>query len=299
MLFHRSALGLVVHAPAKLNLFFEVLSKREDGYHDIETLAYPIDLYDTLVFENEAGTEIHFSCAACPATIRFGMHDLPLGSENLVMRALESLRKRTGVRRGATVRLVKRIPSAAGLGGGSSDAAAALFAANEVWQLGLTVSELAQLGASIGSDVPLFVTPGASVCRGRGERVEKVEGLGVLHFVVVRPPVGLSTSEVYRACRAAEQPRRLDSLLPALKTGNLATAGKRMFNRLQEAAKSLCPWIGRLEQELARLDCLGHQMSGSGSSYFGLCHHARHARQAAQRLENRGLGTAFAVRGSW
>jgi 4-diphosphocytidyl-2-C-methyl-D-erythritol kinase len=321
MHFHRSAAGLVVQAPAKLNLFFEVLAKRGDGYHEIETLVYPIDLYDTLYFTDDPGGQIRLNCEfgcgswgagkgdrhlLCEAPggpfrqkvpVTFSLGEVPTGPENLVVRAVELLRGRAGVARGATMRLVKRIPSAAGLGGGSSDAAAALRAANLSWNLGWPDPQLAEIGAELGSDVPLFFTAGPAVCRGRGEQVAAVAGLGALSFVVIKPPAGLSTAAVYRVCRRADRPLPLQPLLAALARGDLAAAGRLLFNRLEEAAEALSPWVRRLLGELAAVDCLGHGMTGSGTCCFGLCRHARHARRTAGRLQARGLGVALAVGG--
>ena len=172
-----SAVELVIQAPAKLNLFFEVLAKRTDGYHEIESLMCPIDLYDTLHFQEDPSGQLELTCrrvfgAGGPGGR--GLHEMPEGPENLVFRAVELVRRRTGIRRGAKLWLVKRIPAAAGLGGGSSDAAAALVAANEGWRLGRSRHELAQWAAELGSDVPFFLAGGPAICRGRGERVEPV-----------------------------------------------------------------------------------------------------------------------------
>ena len=301
MQIHRSAVGLVAQAPAKLNLFFEVLGKRNDGYHEIQTLMVPVDLYDTLYFREDSSGRVELDCRQVPGIGGLGgykLGDVPEGRENLVVRALELLRSRAGVRSGASLRLVKRIPAAAGLGGGSSDAAAALAVANRGWNLGWSQPALAELAAELGSDVPFFLADGPAICRGRGERVEPVAGLGALCFVVVRPPVGLATSAVYRACQVPTDPRSPDPLLRALSRGSLAAAGRLLSNRLQPAAEGLSPWIRRLREEMARLDLLGHQMSGSGTCYFGLCRHARHARRVAGRLQANGVGTVFAVRRS-
>lgn len=298
---HRSPLGVIVQAPAKLNLYFEVLGKRADGYHEIETLVTPIDLYDTLYFQETDGDQVEFAChrvSAAWAAEGSRLEDVPDGPANLVVRAVELLRERAGVRKGARVRLIKRIPSAAGLGGGSSDAAAALAAANAGWGLGLSRAELERLGAELGSDVPLFFAPGPAFCRGRGELVETLPGFGMLDFVVVRPPAGLSTAAVYKVCRPAAKTRSVKPLLEALYCGNLAEAGRRMFNRLESAAETLSSWIEKLRLELRQADCLGAQLSGSGTCYFGLCRHARHARRVARRLQAKGIGIAWAVRGS-
>jgi 4-diphosphocytidyl-2-C-methyl-D-erythritol kinase len=294
-----TATGWTALAPAKLNLFFEVLAKRTDGYHEIETLMCPIDLYDTLYFRETTSGEVELTCERAvesagrnerPAT------PFPQGRENLVFRAVELLRERAAVTRGAALRLVKRIPTEAGLGGGSSDAAAALCLANRGWGLGWSTADLLPLAAELGSDVPFFLTGAAAICRGRGERVTPLRRLPSLHFVVVRPPAGLSTATVYGRCRPADVPADACPLATALERGDLAGVGRRLLNRLEPAAESLCHWIGRLRREFMQLDLLGHAMSGSGTSYFGLCRHARHAGRIARRLQAYGLGRVFAVR---
>jgi 4-diphosphocytidyl-2-C-methyl-D-erythritol kinase len=263
---------------------------------------YPIGLYDTLVFRDEPHGDVRLTCqthgqpaSAAPAA---ASEQLPGGSDNLVVRAVELVRRRYGVTRGASLLLIKRIPLAAGLAGGSSDAAAALFAANRVWHLDRSRDELCGLAAELGSDIPFFLYGGPAVCRGRGEIIEPVGGVGALHFVVAKPPAGLSTADVYRACRAPNEPRRVGRLLDALRQGEVAAAAGGLHNALQAAAESLSPWIARLTREFGRLDFLGHRMSGSGTSYFGLCRHAGHARRLAACLRARGVGRVYAVQGT-
>lgn len=295
----RTRADVVVHTPAKLNLFFEVLGKRSDGYHEIETLMCPVDVYDTLLFKEDTDGRIALECrGAAVGCDRQGssLFDLPPSAENLVVRALALLRARAGTQAGARVTLLKRIPLAAGLGGGSSDAAAALAAANLGWRLGWSREALMAVAAELGSDVPFFLAGGAAICRGRGERIEPVAGMGGLHFVVVRPPAGLATASVYRACRPAEEPHRVEPLLTALREGRLEVVARSLFNRLQPAAESLSPWIRQLEEVFSRFDCLGHAMSGSGSAYYGLCCHSAQARRLAHRLRALGIGVALAAR---
>lgn len=299
MQIHRNTVEVMIQAPAKLNLFFEVLAKRSDGYHEIETLMCPIDLYDTLVFREESSGRLELECrCGSPAGVPDcgGFEEVPQGPSNLVLRAVELIRRRAGVARGARLRLIKRIPTAAGLGGGSSDAAAALVAANLGWGLGLTVPQLAAMAAELGSDVPFFLLGGPAICRGRGERVEPVAGLGSLSFVVVRPPEGLSTAAVYGVCRPAQRPQSSTPLLAAFRQGNLAEAGRLLFNRLQPAAETLSSWILRLRDTFAAEESLGHGMSGSGTAYFGLYRHAGQARRVARRLQANDLGSVVAVR---
>ncbi len=295
----RTAEGVEIQAPAKLNLFFEVLAKRNDGYHEIESLMCPIDLYDTLRFRENSTGQLELKCrrvfgAGGPSSR--GFDQVSEGPDNLVMKAIELVRRRTGVQRGATLRLIKRIPAAAGLGGGSSDAAAALAAANVGWSLNRPPEELMEWAAEIGSDVPFFLVGGPAICRGRGEKITPVAELGTFHGVVVRPPEGLSTAAVYGDCRPAATPRKVGLLVEALRQGDWKQVRGQLWNRLQPAAERLSPWIRRLQEAFSEESFLGHGMSGSGTSYFGLCRHARHARRLARRLEANGLGVVFAVR---
>jgi 4-diphosphocytidyl-2-C-methyl-D-erythritol kinase len=303
-------------APAKINLFLEVLGKRADGYHELVTLMAPIGLYDTLYFSPQQEGRLACRWATpegpkrpasshslldsqldsnCGPASGHPLGDLPPEKENLVYRAVALLKERAGVEAGAAMRLVKRIPSAAGLGGASSDAATALFAANEGWGLHWPRSRLMDLAAELGSDLSFFLGRGPALCRGRGERIEPVAGLPRLHVVVARPPSGLSTARVYAHCRPAETPHSAERLITALQTGNLAAAGAALVNRLQAPAEQLSEDAARMARELNRLDVWGSQMSGSGSSYFALCRSARHARCVAARLRARNVGVVFAV----
>ena len=299
MIASRSFAGAHLKTPAKLNLFFEVLAKRSDGFHEIETLMAPIDLFDDLFFETDPSGRITVECSwaygkSCRDPNALG--ELPDAESNLATRALVLLRDRAGVTDGARLRLIKRIPAAAGLGGGSSDAAAALRAANVGWRLDWPAERLAEVAAELGSDVPFFLSGNAAICRGRGERIEDVPGLGSWHAVVARPPVGLSTAEVYRNCRPGCSTRSIEPLVTAMQRGNSRALASSLFNRLEEAADSLSPWIATLRNEFHQLDAIAAQMSGSGSSYFGLFGSARQARRAAVRLRARRVGSVFVVR---
>ena len=285
-----------VATPAKVNLLLEVLHKRPDGYHEIETVIVAVTIFDSLVFTPRHNEELKLECRWARGMSAGGGAGpaIPVGPENLVWRAVALLQARAGLKRGAEICLVKRIPMAAGLGGASSDAAAALVAANEAWQIGWSRARLAELAAELGSDVPSFLTRGAAICRGKGERIESLRALR-MHLVIVRPPIGLSTPDVYRACSPSGASNSAVALTEVIQRGDAAAAGKRLRNGLQQAAAELTPWIQRLQHEFEQLGTLGHQMSGSGSSYFGLCRSARHARRLAARLRARDIGTVFAA----
>ena len=174
---------LLVRAPAKLNLFLHVVGRRPDGMHELQTLFQLIDLYDELSFELAAASELSLS------------GDLA-SDENLVLRAARLLAERTGTRRGARVHLTKRIPVEAGLGGGSSDAAAALVALNRLWQTGLDEAALATLGLELGADVPLFVRGATAWGEGVGERLTEVS-VAPASYLIVKPDCGVSTGAVF------------------------------------------------------------------------------------------------------
>jgi 4-diphosphocytidyl-2-C-methyl-D-erythritol kinase len=300
--------GYEVLAPAKLNLFLEVLDRRDDGFHEIETLMVPVGLFDSLSFREDSRGRLNLKCQwACGLQKHVEPDEsgrspvvewekLPEGYDNVAMRAVDLLRRRSGSSAGASLQLTKRIPSAAGLGGGSSDAAAALIAANLAWKLGWPIDRVSQLAGEIGSDVPFFLGAGPALCQGRGERIQPMTGLPSLDFVVAAPPEGLSTAAVYAECRPGDPPRTADGLLTALRSGNRRHLAGAVFNRLETAAGRLSPWIETMRAEFSKLDCIAAQMSGSGTSYFGICRNAGHARRAARRLRSRGFQRVFAVR---
>ncbi|MCS7238953.1 MAG: 4-(cytidine 5'-diphospho)-2-C-methyl-D-erythritol kinase [Thermoguttaceae bacterium] len=290
----RSALWFAALAPAKLNLFFEIRSRREDGYHEIETCVCPIRWYDRIWFRPVADGELRFSCrwvSSFPPDFPPG--DLPDGASNLAYRALELLRNRTFFDRGAEVVLIKSIPSGSGLGGASSDAAAVLALANRGWRLHLSQRQLIELAAELGSDVPLFLVDGFSLCRGRGEQVRPI-GCYPLNFVVVRPPAVLSTREMYQRVVPPGAPQSADLLMAALQTGNAYKVGQHLFNRFQEYAAEICPWVDLIRREFAKVGVLGHALTGSGTAYFGLCRSQAHAAWAAGVLRQRKLGLVWA-----
>lgn len=301
MYVHRWGSDVVVRAAAKLNLFFEVLGKRSDGFHEVETLMVPIGIYDTLLLRPTAGEQVEVECrwASAPhAGADLALGDLPSAADNIVTRALELVRMKAGRSLGARVSLAKRIPSAAGLGGGSSDAAAAIVAANHAWNLHWSPARLVEIAAELGSDVPFFIGDACgriapAICRGRGEQIEPLAGLGALNFVVVRPPEGLSTKAVYATCRPGQPARSVVPLVDALRSGDWSGMRCGLLNRLEDAAAGLSQWIVRLREQFARLDCVAAQMSGSGSSYFAVCRSARHAHVVAARLRACNLGRVF------
>lgn len=282
MYLYQTDFGWVAQAPAKLNLFFEVYGKRNDGFHEISSLALPVRLFDTLTLQPNENGVIDFHCVG-------GAEDVPTNQENIVVRALSLLRERTGTNQGATVRLFKRIPSQAGLGGGSSDAAAAILAANKAWNLGLLRQEMSDLGAEIGSDLPIFFQRGASLSGGRGEKTEPFDGMPRLYFVLLKPKEGLSTAQVYGQCMNLHDGRlrSVETMRSVLKTGSVSEIGREFYNRLEAPAAALWPNFVRTQTLLEQVGCLAVRMSGSGTAFYGLCRSKRHADSLAAKLRQR------------
>lgn len=291
--------SLTVHTPAKLNLFLSIDDKRPDGFHDITSLMLSVGIYDTLVFTEEPSTEVALSVAEANSLQPGTPQDqqIPCGEDNLVVRAIRLLQAKTGTEQGIRIQLIKRIPAEAGLGGGSSDAAAALFAANQLWRLGLSPEELRCLAAELGSDISFFLSESnGAVCRGRGEIIEPVFVPQCLHFVIVRPSTGLSTADVYRQCRVGTHSNnQIDRLVHNLASGHFHSLSTLMLNDLQAPAEKLNSEILILKDYFSKQSVLGHMMSGSGTAYFGVCQNRAHASQIAARLRSTVKGHVFVV----
>jgi 4-diphosphocytidyl-2-C-methyl-D-erythritol kinase len=299
MLARKTGSAWEAFAPAKLNLYLDILGRRDDGFHELETLMAPIRLYDRLVWEGATRAGSTFELQYHPSTADNLRRTAPADERNLVYRAVHLIANVAGIAPTGRLTLLKRIPTEAGLGGGSSDAAAALVLANSAWELGYGRERLAEIGSQLGSDVPFFLAGQSAVCRGRGERVTPIAGLQRLHVVVVKPPQGVSTAAAFRLIDAGahgnwrQDSPRIAELLERLQRGALAAAGRLMTNALERAAASLCPWIKRLRAAFDRLACRAHLMTGSGSAYFGVMRSARQARRAAGILSASNLGAVF------
>ena len=281
--------ALVIDAPAKLNLHLSVLGRRPDGYHDLETVMASIGLYDTLIFKpQDENVEL----------IIDGLGELAADDSNLVLRAARLLCAEHGVRRGARIHLHKQIPIQAGLGGGSSNAAAALVGLNQLWQLGLPSAELHRLAAMLGSDVNFFLDSAPlALCHGRGEVIEGRPLRGPLWFVVAKPDVGLSTAAVFRQLDVSTCGRTASTdLLNACETGDAGLIGRLLINDLEQPSRQLSAAIGTVLDQLNGAALHGVRMTGSGSACFGIASSRFHADRVARRLRRAGAGEVFVVR---
>jgi 4-diphosphocytidyl-2-C-methyl-D-erythritol kinase len=299
--------GLTLLAPAKLNLSLAVLARRADGFHEIESLMVPVSLADTLHVRPRSQPGIGLRVAYAGELARGPgaalARDVPTDGRNLVVRAAELLAAEAGVTSGLDVELVKRVPSGAGLGGGSSDAAAVIRAAATLWRLDWPTTRLAEVGARIGSDVPWFFAGGPAIASGRGESIEPVAGLPDLAAVIACPATGLSTAAVYARCVPDAGGRGTAArLVSALAAGGLSAAVPLLTNALEAPARRLSPEIDRLLAALAAAGGLAPRLTGSGSACFTLTRTLAEAEAIAARLAAAATATdppcaaAFAVR---
>jgi 4-diphosphocytidyl-2-C-methyl-D-erythritol kinase len=262
----------VVEARAKVNLFLRVLGLRQDGYHDLETAILPISLADRL--EIHAAADPTFRTLALTLDVT-GEPDLtrrtPRDESNLGLRAAVALAERTGVRGFADVSLEKRVPVAAGLGGGSADAAATLIALNELWRLGLSPAELGEVGAGVGSDIPALLATGPVLARGRGELVEPVP-VQSLRWYLSTFPFGIRTADAYAWWDqdGAETGPDPSPLLELGARGDPSSIGELLFNDLEGPVAARHPEIGEAMRRLRDAGALGTILCGSGPTVAGL-----------------------------
>ena len=293
MVVHHQGPSLVIHTPAKLNLFLKILGKRPDGYHSLETVMVSVGLYDSLIFREAASNQTHLNCHRCESRHAFcggAYPDLPAGPDNLVARAERLLRIHTGCEQGVQIDLIKRIPMQAGMGGGSSDAAATLVGLNRLWRLGLGTETLHELAAQLGSDVNFFLeSPLAAICRGRGERVEPIRLPKRLTMVVACPNRGLSTPDVFRQWSStASAPLDVGEYVERLQRGILSPE-EGVYNMLEAPAIELSNDVSSTLASLRRVTRRPVGMSGSGTACFAVCQSGREARSIAGTIALRGF----------
>lgn len=297
MTFTRVENKIHIKSPAKLNLFLEIVGKRPDGYHGLSTIMQEITLADELEVSIEGKEGISFT-STDPT--------LPMGGDNLIVRAARRFLERRRLERGIRVHLIKRIPAAAGMGGGSSNASATLRALDALFETKMSNEALAAEAASIGSDCPFFIYGGTAVCTGRGEVVKPVTALPPYHALVVCPPTQTSTAQVYRALvpPSLEEPVKVDWVLEELRSGDLDRIRKVLFNRLEAVAMQLHPELGAFQEKLASIGIPQPRLTGSGSALYGIFATAEQAQEMLVKVEgqlggaHRGVFTAqFAARG--
>jgi 4-diphosphocytidyl-2-C-methyl-D-erythritol kinase len=282
---------VTVRVPAKVNLQLSVGPQRDDGYHDLVTVFHAVSLFDEVTVRPADRTSVRVTGQDAGS--------VPAGRANLAARAARALAARLHRRSKSAVHIEirKRIPMAAGLAGGSADAAATLVACNGLWDGGLSPAELREVAAGLGSDVPFALLGGTAVGQGRGERLTAALAAGTYHWVLAFAAGGLSTPEVYAACDRLRAARGGDGteavlsteLMAALRSGDPAAVGPLLSNDLQAAAVSLRPALRRALAAGREFGALGAIVSGSGPTCAFLAANAGHARELAVSLTGAGV----------
>ena len=274
--------SITLRTPAKINPVLEVLGKRADGYHELALVFQAIGLYDELEFSEE-GQGPRLEILESPGS-------LATDDTNLILKAVklfcgEILKEERGVR----IRLKKKIPLAAGLGGGSSDAAATLLGLDRLFKAQAGETRLKALAAQLGSDVPFFLTGGTALGEGRGEKITPWAPGPEVSLILVKPPEGLSTPAVYRSGKAVitggEKARDFQAIL---RGGNLREIGRSLFNGLEPAAFFLMPAVEAIKKQLLQAGAIGALVSGSGPTVFGLAESLPQAEKIRLGLEGQG-----------
>ena len=250
-------------AYAKINLGLDVTGKRDDGYHIVRMIMQNVDLYDTLTFEDNETGEICLTASS---------EKIPTDESNLICKVALQLKKEFGVSKGANIHLVKRIPVAAGMAGGSTDGAAAYVALNELWNLGLDKKKLCELAVKLGADIPYCIIGGTALAEGIGEELTIISDMPACHIVIAKPAIDVSTGWVYKELdsrKIIEHPD-IDGIRAAIEDGNIKVMCSLIGNVLEPVTAGKYTVIGDIEKTLEDSGAVGAFMTGSGPTVFAV-----------------------------
>jgi len=271
-------------ALAKINLGLDVLRKREDGYHEVKMIMQTISLMDELELRKLRQPEIQ---------VKTNLYYLPTNENNLVYKAARLLMEEFKIKGGISIQLHKNIPVAAGMAGGSSDAAAVLWGVNQMYDLGLSRQELMIRGKKLGADVPYCVMRGTALAEGIGEKLSALPSMPKCYILIAKPGISVSTKFVYENLHVdrlgPEQHPDVDAIAAALKKGDLALLSSRLGNVLETVTVPTYPIIEEIKKCMLTAGALGSMMSGSGPTVFGIFETASQARKACRAVRNEKL----------
>jgi 4-diphosphocytidyl-2-C-methyl-D-erythritol kinase len=278
-------MSLEKSSPCKVNLLLNILGKRPDGFHELETIMHPVNVYDHLSFDRSA-SGIQLTCSDS---------NLPTDSGNLVYRAAAGFLEKAKIKEGVRIHLEKRLPLAAGLGGGSGNAATTLLGLNELFGNPLPASELNTIAASLGSDIPFFLQSKPALATGRGEKVQSLEPFQAMKgaaFLLIHPGFGISTAWAYQTLahypKALNgQPGRAEKLISLLRTSDLKTAGTEFYNSLEAPALVKYPLLVLFQEHLRANGAAVALMSGSGSTTFAIAESLSAAEKLADSVREK------------
>jgi len=273
------------NSPCKVNLLLNILGRRPDGFHELETVMQPVNLFDYLQF-TRGGSGVQLTCSE---------PSLPTDSSNLVHRAATAFLQQAGIKDGVRIHLEKKIPMAAGLGGGSGNAATTLLALNELFGHPLAFAQLDQIAASLGSDIPFFLQDKPALAIGRGEKVSSLEPFRALRgaaFLLIHPAFGIATAWAYKELARFPaafngQPGRAQELIELLNTTDLLRAGAAFYNSLEAPALEKYPLLALYQEFLRAQGAAAALMSGSGSTTFAIARDETDARRLEEQVQSK------------
>ena len=275
-----------INAMAKINLGLDVLRRRENGYHDVKMIMQTVNIYDTLEFVKLQEPQI---------VVKTENAELPTDENNLIYKAVKLLFDRCNVQEGVEIILTKRIPIAAGMAGGSTDAAAALVGSNHLFDLKLTLEELKEIGVKIGADVPYCIEGGTALSEGIGEVLTKLPDAPDCFVVVAKPDISVSTKYVYENLHANELKYHpdIDGMVEAIRAGSLDGVCERMENVLETVTESKYPIICEIKKLLKDAGAKNSLMSGSGPTVFAIFKEEAVATEALHKVAKSGLAKQY------
>ncbi|MCM1123140.1 MAG: 4-(cytidine 5'-diphospho)-2-C-methyl-D-erythritol kinase [Eubacterium sp.] len=275
-------------AYAKINIGLDVLRRRSDGYHEVRMIMQTVDICDDLLFEKIERPGI---------VLRTDHEELPVNGDNLICRAAELLFRERGITKGVKITLAKRIPIAAGMAGGSSDAAAAMKGLNELFEMGYSLPELQELGVKLGADIPYCLAGGTMLSEGIGEILTPLPAPPDCFLVVAKPDINVSTGFVYGNLHLDTRTQHpdIDGMIQAIRVGDLRGITDRMGNVLETVTVGEYPVIEELKELLRSKGAENALMSGSGSTVFGIFENRVAAEMAAETVREQGLANQVYV----
>lgn len=277
-------------AYAKVNIGLDVLRRRPDGYHELKMIMQTVDIFDDLTFEREREPGIRLSIEGA---------DLPADENNLVYKAAALMMEQKQIGEGVAIKVTKRIPIAAGMAGGSADAAAAMRGLNTLFEMGYSAEELRELGVRLGADIPYCITGGTMLSEGIGEVLTPLPAPPECYLAVAKPNIDVSTAFVYQNLHADSLPFHpdIDGMVKALAAGDLKGITDRMENVLETVTVPIYPVIDKIKRRMCELGAENALMSGSGPTVFGIYKEQKTAKKAAEIIREENLAEAvFATR---
>jgi 4-diphosphocytidyl-2-C-methyl-D-erythritol kinase len=265
-------------AYAKINFSLDVISKRDDGYHELKTIMQTVDLHDDISIEESDGQGI---------TIKCDKQFIPTDKKNIVYRITEYILQKYNIKKSININIKKNIPVGAGLGGGSSDGAAVLLGLNKMFDLSIKNEELMQIGKSFGADIPYCILGGTALAEGIGEKLTPLSNLPETIILICQPKVRISTSYVFGKFEFSKTYDRPDTglLLTAIENSDIKTLACNMKNVLETVTTKEYPVINQIKEELIKNGALGAMMSGSGTAVFGIFDNYKKAQKASKELK--------------